>query len=293
MVAWRGGPRYNRLIDDFNRMVRLKKESTILDFKAAGDPPERYLVTFHGRGLKMKDGNVVPQDEHEVELRLGMEYPRARPFIQWKTPILHPNIFGGTVCLGRLSMEWTMAIHLDDLVEILWDYARLAVLNPLSAGPGAPNEKDIWTRLAEEYGFPVDQRALRDKVVRRDEGSSILRPEVKAAEDVVFLDDDSGVCGLGDLSERLAGLVKRMLNEIVSEVAALPQGRWCGLVYGEDIREALRDKTLGADDEELLASLAGAIACRMPDGQEEIVLYRHEQALSEAWAEIMAQAATL
>jgi len=192
-------PRTARLERDYRDMVALRNDSTILDFETRGDPPEEYQITFHGKTL-VKNGAVRIADVQKLALRLGAQYPLLRPDVRWITPIHHPNIFTGTVCLGRFSQEWTPVVKLADFVEILWDMARLSILNPHSAGPGAAKEDKYWADLDRQFGFPVDKRPLRDKVLRRDEGSSILRPE-GAQDDIVIIDDAPGVCGLSGLED--------------------------------------------------------------------------------------------
>jgi ubiquitin-protein ligase len=126
-----------------------------------------------------------------VEIKMGVDYPRSRPEINWLTPIQHPNIWGhGTVCLGNYSNAWTPHFRLVDVVEILWDMARLAVLNPRSAGTGAYKAEENWDRLYRKYDFPVDRRPLRDPAFGNNEGSSRVRPGGEETEIVIFPEDD-------------------------------------------------------------------------------------------------------
>lgn len=188
-------PRTSRLERDFKEMQELQEQSTILEFEAIGSPPERYIVTFHGASL-VPNGKIRLGNVQKAEIRLMAEYPRIRPDIKWLTPIAHPNIFGGTVCLGKFSMEWVLSVKLVEVVEIMWDMARMAVLNPHSAGPSGGEQGTTWAELDQKFGFPVDKRSLRDKVARRGEGSSILRPDPDGDDDIMVI-DDAGVCGLG------------------------------------------------------------------------------------------------
>lgn len=169
-------PRSIRLEHEFADMKAFKKESTILDFEAFGDPPDRYLITFNGKSLVPGGGGKIAKlgGAQQIELVLGADYPRHQPQIHWKTPIVHPNISHGSVCLGNYANSWTPYFKLVDLVEILWDYSRMAVLNAHGGyrGEGA----ETWDRLRRDYQFPVDRRPLRDKVFGNNEGSSVVRP---------------------------------------------------------------------------------------------------------------------
>lgn len=174
-AAWKT-PRSIRLEHEYADMKAFKKDSTILDFEAVGDPPEKYIITFNGKSLVPvgEGGGVKLGGAQQVELSLGSNYPRSQPQIEWLTPIVHPNISGGNVCLGNYANQWTPYFKLVDLLEILWDYSRLAVLNPHGGyrGEGAA----VWDKLRRKFEFPVDRRPLRDKVFGNNEGSSRVRP---------------------------------------------------------------------------------------------------------------------
>jgi len=230
-------PRTSRLERDFKEMQELQEQSTILEFEAIGSPPERYIVTFHGASL-VPNGKIRLGNVQKAEVRLMAEYPRIRPDIKWLTPIAHPNIFGGTVCLGKFSMEWVLSVKLVEVVEIMWDMARMAVLNPHSAGPSGGEQGTTWAELDQKFGFPVDKRSLRDKVARRGEGSSILRPDPKSDDDIMVI-DDSGVCGLGgmeglsDTGEDFPWLLEELVargEEFADETILARDGHWYGLI---------------------------------------------------------------
>lgn len=181
-----------RLDRELVDLKKLKDDSTILDFKVSGDPPDKYLIRYSGRSLVPDSrGGVKVGDHQEIEIELGSDYPRRRPNVRWMTPIVHPNISSGQVCLGNFASNWSPSIRIVDLVEILWDYSRLAILNPHS-GYGGHVDK-TWPKLDEKYKFPVDKRPLRDKILPNDVGSSELRPDGKA-DDIVILNDDSSGC---------------------------------------------------------------------------------------------------
>lgn len=148
-------PRARRLERDHQEMVQLREQSTVLDFRAQGSPPESYRLVFRGRGLDAPEGF---RDVHEVELSLGGDYPRQMPHVSWLTPIRHPNISGASVCFGNFTM--TPFVRLTEIVEILWDMARMAAFNP----HGGYQSADQWYRIMREVGgFPLDMRILRDR----------------------------------------------------------------------------------------------------------------------------------
>lgn len=143
-------------------MEELRSVSSVLDFEASGDPAARYLVTFNGRGLVKEDGQIRFTNTHQAEIKLTLEYPRVPPVFRWLTPIHHPNIWGhGTVCLRDFWGPLTS--RLVDAVAILWDMARLQILNPKSAYTTGGDASKEWTGIEREMGpFPVDQRPIDD-----------------------------------------------------------------------------------------------------------------------------------
>lgn len=169
-------PRGRRLKSDAEALRRLKEQSTIFDYQGFGDPPERYLVSFRGRGLlrRSESGPVEVADLHRAEIRLGVDYPRSRPDVQWLTSIYHPNISAvGAVCLGGYSTHWVPSLGLADLCEMLWDMVRYANYDPKSAYNYAAAR---WCEAQTQYRFPLDARPLRDRLARTV-GDNVIRLE--------------------------------------------------------------------------------------------------------------------
>jgi ubiquitin-protein ligase len=198
-------PRGRRLRTDAEALRRLKEQSTIFDYQAFGDPPERYLVTFRGRGLMRRSESepVEPADVHRVEIRLGIDYPRSRPDLQWLTSIYHPNISAvGAVCLGGYSTHWVPSLGLADLCEMLWDMVRYANYDSKSAYNYAAAR---WCEAQTQYEFPLDGRPLRDRLARTV-GDNVIRLEAAPAreappigraagdgEDILVIDENTPV----------------------------------------------------------------------------------------------------
>ncbi|MBI4566123.1 MAG: ubiquitin--protein ligase [Planctomycetes bacterium] len=200
-------PRNRRLVADAEAMNALRGSSTILEYIAYGQPPERYLVTFRGQGLLRRSETEAVEiaEVHRVEIRLGIDYPRSRPDIQWLTSIYHPNISAvGAVCLGGYSAHWVPSLSLTELVEMLWDMVRMANFDPNSAYNYAAGR---WCESQTQFSFPLDRRNLRDRlgqtvghnVIKLDlapgaagaeprQAPSIAKP---AEEDVLIITEDA------------------------------------------------------------------------------------------------------
>ncbi len=166
MAAWTAyeSPQMRRLRSDAAAMARLAEESSILRFRPSGDPPDRYLVEFHGRSLaRDEDRRIVVRDKHQVSIKLGASYPRTMPEIRWLSPIFHPNISEvGLVCLGGYGTHWVPSLFLDALCGMLWDMARYQnydIRSPYN------REAALWAANQAAFGFPIDPRPLRDRRV--------------------------------------------------------------------------------------------------------------------------------
>lgn len=88
-----------------------------------GDPPTKYVLEFQLKGVTGKDGNDKPRfaEKHIVEMIVHYDYPMSMPFIQFYTPIFHPNIFsGGKVCLGWFEIPYQLSdvcVHIAEMID--------------------------------------------------------------------------------------------------------------------------------------------------------------------------------
>jgi ubiquitin-protein ligase len=153
-------PRTRRLRNDLIALERLRSESSIFRFTAAGDPPQQYQIWFQGKSLWRDRAKVRPLESHRVEIKLGASYPRSAPELRWLTPIFHPNISEiGMVCLGGYGTHWVPSVQIDDLCMMLWDMARYHnydIRSPYN------REAAVWASGQTTFQFPLDTRELRD-----------------------------------------------------------------------------------------------------------------------------------
>lgn len=159
----RKSPRERRLAADYNAMVELRSQSSILEFQTRGNPIAHYYIAFRGVGLiSPNKGEVMLRDRHEVVVELGAAYPRMIPNLQWKTPIFHPNISAnGVVCLGGYGTHWVPSLTLDELCNMLWDMIRFKNFDTDSP---YNREAAFWAKNQTQFAFPLDRRPLRDRV---------------------------------------------------------------------------------------------------------------------------------
>ena len=193
--------RENRLRADLATLTALRQCSSIFDFTATGDPPDRYSLTFRGKGIA-RDASPRSDVEfvqlHQIDMRLPYSYPSLPPDLRWVTPILHPNVsFSGFIHLRDVGLPWDESVTLDAVCERLWDVARLAYMNLDRATNFAAKN---WVEKPSHLTLPVDARILRDKmppsganVIRyQRRGTQQPRPP-QAGEDVLFIGEDTPV----------------------------------------------------------------------------------------------------
>jgi ubiquitin-protein ligase len=107
--------RTRRLLADYEAIRRLVRmhENRILVAGVSGNPPDRYQIVYRVRSLREEGVEIVPKDEHYVEIVLPAMYPRDAPFFRMLTPVFHPNIAPHTVCVGD---HWTAGQSLAELL---------------------------------------------------------------------------------------------------------------------------------------------------------------------------------
>ena len=190
--------RKERLLADQRSMELLRSTSTILDYRAAGNPPDRYSLVFRGRGLfrDANRGEIAILEVHECDVRLPWTYPQRAPELRWQTPLFHPNIaFGGFIRLEDIGLTWDEPLGLELICERLWDVARLAYVNLPETSNYAARR---WLETQQQWKLPVDRRPLCDdlrpthaNVIRygRRDGRKVILPEAELVEDVLYIDE--------------------------------------------------------------------------------------------------------
>jgi ubiquitin-protein ligase len=188
-----------RLKADRELLAALQAASTIFTCEPSGEPPDRYTLTFRGKGLARDasaQSDVVVVELHQIDLRMPYSYPTSPPDIRWLTPIWHPNVsFSGFVNLADIGLVWTKEVPLDVVCQRLWDVARGEFRNEGKATNYAAKN---WFEKECEIPLPVDRRQLRDKTTAT--GSNVVRYQRRSGQgvqlagaggDVMFIDENT------------------------------------------------------------------------------------------------------
>jgi hypothetical protein len=186
-----------------------------LQVEAFGEPVDRYILMFRGKGVARdvsRSGEVIVVEFHQVEIRFPYTYPASPPDIRWLTPLLHPNIsFSGFVNLNEIGLPWTPDVGIDVIAERLWDIARSAYVNlDRVTNYSAKN----WYEDQQQIAFPVDNRPLRGglegatNIIRylHRSGEGIRWTQTTAAGEVLFIDENTPIPALPSVQRpRAAG----------------------------------------------------------------------------------------
>jgi len=197
-------PRQRRLALDRKRMELVQRESEYVKptpVIMAGSEPEKYIVTFHCRGIIGIDANREPifGDRHEVEIYCDSEYPAEVPKLKWLTPIWHPNIQHRepkAVCVNKA--EWLAGRGLDHLCWQLFDMVQYKNYHAEMTPPyPLDSEAAAWVRdFAEPRGVVNKRRrvSVDDKPFFRPQSRATLdnasEPPPPRRKGVRFLDKD-------------------------------------------------------------------------------------------------------
>ena len=107
--------RLRRLQADYEALRRLAHRHPRISIEGvSGNPPDRYRLILKVKSLRERGEEVVPADEHRLEITMPSGYPRDAPMFRLLTPVFHPNIAPHAVCIGD---HWTAGESLDLLVQ--------------------------------------------------------------------------------------------------------------------------------------------------------------------------------
>lgn len=106
--------RLRRLQSDYNAMRQLVHLNPRIQVESvSGNPPTLYRLGVRVRSLREQRENLEEIEEHRVEVRLPLGYPKNAPVCRMLTPVFHPNIAPHAICIGD---HWSAGESLDALV---------------------------------------------------------------------------------------------------------------------------------------------------------------------------------
>lgn len=151
-------PRVRRLQSDYEN-VSARLDPWVLGRidHVEGMPPDLYRICYNIKGLYVAaDGSILEGENHILEIKLGLEYPRRAPQLRILTPIFHPNFKGSEVCAQDI---YAASEGLDELIFRVGrmiayqEYNTKSPLNGIAAKWAAKNS----------HLLPVDNRTIAPK----------------------------------------------------------------------------------------------------------------------------------
>ena len=152
----------------YEEAMELAAQSDILDLQPLdGTPTQRYLATFHAKGLvKDRAGRVVEADGCAIGIWLPDDYLRRA-----ETPLVvtylgpprpwHPNIMPPFICL-----HLTPGMPLVDLLHTLYEVWTYHLFNV--GDEGLNHACAEWVRHQDPTRFPVDLRPMKRRKLHID-----------------------------------------------------------------------------------------------------------------------------
>jgi ubiquitin-protein ligase len=148
-----------RLGQEWERLQEVNRDSDYVRVEVLdvlpGRAPEKYKVTFKCRGITGVEAYKQPiyGKQHEVQIYCHADFPTDVPWLQWLTPIWHPNIEHSgqkRVCVNKA--EWLGGMALVDLCQQMFEMVQYKNYHA-ELTPPYPLDGDAatWVR---EYGEP-------------------------------------------------------------------------------------------------------------------------------------------
>jgi hypothetical protein len=143
--------------------MALAAASDLIELEPGGGPlPDRFLVSFHCKGLVRFDGVIGETDFFQVGIWFPSDYlRRAEPFqvLTWIGPrqVFHPNISDRApfICVGRLAPA-------TPLLDLIYQCFEIITYNKVTMREDDALNKDACAWARQNLGsFPVDRRPLK------------------------------------------------------------------------------------------------------------------------------------
>ena len=161
-----GNKRQVRLAQEWERLQAVNRDSDYVRVEPIdvlpGRAPEKYKVTFLCRGIIGIESSTKPiyGTKHEVQIYCHADFPTDVPWLQWQTPIWHPNIEHSgqkRVCVNKA--EWLGGMALADLCQQMFEMVQYKNYHA-ELSPPYPLDGDAatWVRDHAEPSGIVDKK---------------------------------------------------------------------------------------------------------------------------------------
>ena len=115
--------------------------------------PERILLTIPGPA-----GSLYERDLYELDITFPEGYPNSGPNVVLKTPIIHPNMFEGAVCINCLRDGFSPAISILQIIDEFQD----ALSNPNPDAPLDNSAAALYKADFDEFKVKVNEQIMKN-----------------------------------------------------------------------------------------------------------------------------------
>lgn len=148
----------HHLKEDAIQLANLTQERpNIQIIETEGTPPTKYVFEYQVKGIIGVDEKGKPRysNKHIVEILVHDDYPLSMPFVQFYSPIFHPNIWtGGKVCLGWFPIPY-------QLTDICLHIAKMIDYQVYDLNSPSNNTAANWANLNRSL-FPLERSSSTD-----------------------------------------------------------------------------------------------------------------------------------
>lgn len=149
--------RLQRLEADYQAMRELVRLTDKVQVEGvSGKPPTLYRLVLKVHSTRANGETISFADEHRVEIRLPMGYPRNPPVCRMLTPVFHPNIAPHSICIGD---HWAAGESLTALVMRICEmlgYQSYNIKSPLNGDAARWTEEHINDLPIDASNFFID-----------------------------------------------------------------------------------------------------------------------------------------
>jgi ubiquitin-protein ligase len=163
--------RLRRLQAEYERLRLLFKDHPrIRIVETAGDPPDRYTIEYHLKGLVQEKDSIQVREVHRAKITLGPNFPKEMPQCVMLTSVFHPNIDHLAICTEDIG---SAGQTVDQLIVFIGEMITYQAYNIQSPRNG---EAAQWAR-EHASEFPLERVNLTPAVMLEGEANLALTAE--------------------------------------------------------------------------------------------------------------------
>jgi ubiquitin-protein ligase len=159
--------RQTRLSNDFKEIESaFAGHPGIIICNAYGNPPERYIIEYNIKGLDRTDDGIVAKELHRCEIILTSGYPRVQPVCRMLTPVFHPNISPGKICIADHWAAGESLVGIIVRIAEMISYQNYNIKSPLNGEAARWAEDNIAMLPLDNMDFRRDNNEKKEMALQ-------------------------------------------------------------------------------------------------------------------------------